>query len=72
MSLIRGQISADPAFITGLILISLAVKMSAAGVVVNNESRLTFHLVVSQNNDCIVIIEPAHTNVHSDPAMYLL
>lgn len=56
----------------GITLINLALETSTTDVVVKSESRLTFHLVVSHVKDCNVIIEPAHTNVHSEPAMYLL
>ena len=66
------HISADPAFVTGITLISLAFGTSFAFVEVNRESRLTFHLVTSHASDCTVTIDPAHTNVHSDPAMYVL
>ena len=55
----------------GITLINLALETSAADVDVNRESRLTFHLVVSHVKDCNVIIEPAHTNVHSEPAINL-
>ena len=53
-------------------LISFAVWTSLVVVDVNRESRLTFHLVVSHVKDCNVTIEPAQTNVHSDPAIYVL
>lgn len=69
LSLCKWQISADPALVTGMTLISLASRTLLAVVEVNRESRLTFHFVVSQVNDCAVIIEPAQTNVHSDPAI---
>jgi len=51
---------------------SLALLRSAALVEVKSASILTFHFVVSHVRDCAVIIEPAQTNVHSEPAMYLL
>ena len=66
------QTSADPAFVTGITLISLALRTSLAVVDVNKESRLTFHFVVSQVKDCSERMEPAQTNVHSDPLMYVL
>lgn len=72
VSLIRVQISADPALVTGITLINLARGTSATEVDVKSASRLTFHLVVSHVKDCSVNIEPAHTKVHSEPAMYLL
>ena len=71
-SLISLQTSADPAFVTGMTLISCALRTSLAVVEVNRESILTFHLVVSHVKDCTVTIAPAQTNVHSDPAMYVL
>ena len=51
---------------------SLASRTLLAVVEVNKESRLTFHFVVSHVNDCADIMEPAQTNVHSEPAMYVL
>ena len=51
---------------------SLALRTSAALVDVNKASILTFHFVVSHVSDWAVIIDPAHTNVHSDPLIYLL
>lgn len=51
---------------------SLAFLTSVAVIEVNRVARLTFHCVVSQVKDCAVTIEPAQTNVHSDPAMYVL
>lgn len=72
VSLIRVQISADPALVMGITLINLAWGTSATEVEVKSASRLTFHLVVSHVRDCNVKIEPAHTNVHSEPAMYVL
>lgn len=72
VSLIRVQISADPALVTGMTLINLAWGTSATVVDEKSASRLTFHLVVSHVRDCSEKIEPAHTNVHSEPAMYVL
>lgn len=72
VSLIKGQISADPALVMGITLINLAWGTSATEVDVKSASRLTFHLVVSHVRDCNVKIEPAHTKVHSEPAMYVL
>lgn len=68
-SLSNEQTSADPALVTGMTLISLALLTSFVVVDVKRESMLTFHLVVSHVRDCAVIIEPAQTKVHSDPAM---
>lgn len=56
----------------GITLINLASRTVAAFEVVKSASTFTFHFVVSQVRDCAVIIEPAQTKVHSDPAMYLL
>lgn len=72
LSLTRGQIPADPAFVTGITLISFALATSGEVIDVKRASRLTFHLVVSHVRDCIVKIEPAQTKVHSEPAMYVL
>jgi len=72
LSLRSLQISADPAFVTGITLINFAFRTSLVVVDVNRESMLTFHFVESQVKDCAVTIEPAQTNVHSDPAMYVL
>jgi len=72
LSLSSLQISADPAFVIGMTLINLAFRTSLVVVEVNRESRLTFHFVVSHVKDCAVTIEPAQTNVHSEPAMYVL
>lgn len=69
MSLVRAHIAADPALVTGITLICVALETSVQEVDVNSASRLTFHLVVSHVRDCIVNIEPAQTNVHSEPAM---
>lgn len=46
-----------------------ASRTAFALIDVNRASILTFHLVVSQVKDCNVTIEPAQTNVHSDPFM---
>lgn len=51
---------------------SEASRTALALIAVNRASILTFHLVVSQVKDCSVTIEPAQTNVHSDPFMYVL
>lgn len=51
---------------------SEASRTALALIDVNRASMLTFHLVVSQVKDCSVTIEPAQTNVHSDPFMYVL
>ena len=51
---------------------SEASRTSLDLVHVNKASIFTFHLVVSQVKDCSVKMEPAQTNVHSDPSMYLL
>lgn len=72
LSLSKGHISADPALVTGMTLMSLALRTSLAVIDVNRVARLTFHCVVSHAKDCAVIIEPAQTNVHSDPAIYEL
>lgn len=72
LSLSSLQISADPAFVTGMTLMSEASRTSLDFIDVNRASILTFHLVVSHVKDCSVIIEPAQTNVHSDPLMYVL
>ena len=71
LSRINLQTSADPAFVTGIILISIALCTSRAFVDVNNESMFTFHFVVSHVRVCRESIEPAQTNVHSDPLIYL-
>lgn len=64
------QISAEPALVTGITLISRACGTSLALVVVKRASRLTFHLVVNHVNDCSVMIDPAQTKVHSGPSIY--
>ena len=51
---------------------SVASCTALALIDVNRASMLTFHFVVSHVKDCSVTIEPAQTNVHSDPFMYLL
>ena len=51
---------------------SRALLTSGALVEVNSASILTFHFVVSHVRDCAVIIDPAQTKVHSEPAIYLL
>lgn len=71
VSLTIVHISAEPAFVTGMTLISRACGTSSALVVVKSASRSTFHLVVNHVNDCSVIIDPAQTKVHSGPSMYL-
>ena len=72
LSLSSLQISADPAFVTGMTLIREASRTTLPLLHVKRASILTFHFVVSQVKDCSVNIEPAHTNVHSDPFMYVL
>jgi len=69
LSRFSGQISADPAFATGMTLISWAVRMSLALVVVKSDLRLTFQWVVSQINAWMEKMLPDHTNVHSDDCM---
>lgn len=64
------QISAEPAFVTGMTLMSRACGTSLALVVVKSALRLTFHFVVNHVNDCNVMTDPAQTNVHSGPSMY--
>ena len=51
---------------------SEASRTALAVIDVNRASILTFHLVVSHVRDCSVTIEPAQTNVHSDPLMYVV
>lgn len=53
-------------------LIDLAAYTYEAVVEVKREFRLTFHCVVSQVRDWMLMIEPAQTKVHSDPLMYLV
>ena len=72
LSLTKGQISAEPAFAMGITLIDLAFETSLAGLEVKKASMFTFHFVTSHVKDCRLMIEPAHTNVHSEPPMYLL
>ncbi len=72
VSLINVQISADPAFVIGMTLITFAFETSVTEIDVKAASRLTFHLVVSHVRDCKLNIAPAHTNVHSEPPMYSL
>ena len=72
LSLSNLQISADPAFVTGMTLMREASRTALALIHVNKASILTFHLVESQVKDCSVTIEPAQTNVHSDPFIYVL
>lgn len=54
----------------GMTLINLASRTVAAFEVVKSASTFTFHFVESQVRDCAVIMEPAQTKVHSEPAMY--
>lgn len=49
----------------GMILISLALRTSVAGLVVKSDCRLTFQKVVSQINDWTVTMLPDQTKVHS-------
>ena len=72
LSLSNLQTSAEPAFVTGMTLINLALRTSLVVVDVNSESRLTFHFVVSQVNVCNDPIVPAQTTVHSVPLMYVV
>ena len=51
---------------------SEASRTSLTLIHVNKASMFTFHLVVNHVKDCNVIIEPAQTNVHSEPFMYVL
>ena len=66
------QISADPALVTGMTLMSCAFAKSFVVVVVNHVSMFTFHFVVNQVSICRDAIDPAQTVVHSEPLIYLV
>lgn len=72
LSRISGQVSAAPAFVTGMILMSWAFRTSFVDVDVKKELIFTFHFVVSHVKACKEPIDPAQTNVHSAPFMYWL
>lgn len=72
VSLTIGQISADPAFVTGRTLINFASETFFAAVDVKKAFRLTFQFVLSQTKLCAVMIVPHQTKVHSCPPMCLL
>jgi hypothetical protein len=61
------HISADPAFATGMTLISLASWTDFAATEVKSDFRLTFQCVHSQIKLWAVMIVPHQTNVHSEP-----
>jgi hypothetical protein len=61
-----GQISADPAFATGITLIRFATLTSVTLVEVKMALRLTFQCVLNQTRVWRVRMEPIQTKVHSD------
>ena len=63
------QISGDPAFATGMTLMSSASSTVLALLDVKAASRLTFHLVINHASDWRVKMAPLKTNVHSCPSM---
>src|SRR3954452_13627697 len=63
------QISADPAFSTGMTLIRFADLTFVTLVEVNMALSLTFQCVLNQTRLWRVMIEPIQTKVHSDDWM---